>query len=105
MKYNWNWGILFEEPYFGWLLSGLKWTILVASAAWLIAFLLGSAIGILRTVPSRFVRLLAAAYVELFRNIPLLVQLFIWYFVVPELLPSDAGRRSEERRVGKGCGG
>jgi glutamate/aspartate transport system permease protein len=63
----------------------------VGIAAWVIAFVVGSTIGILRTVPSRLVRTLAAAYVELFRNIPLLVQLFVWYFVVPELLPDDLG--------------
>ncbi|MEQ6887765.1 amino acid ABC transporter permease [Halomonas sp. CS7] len=91
MNYNWNWSVLFQEPYLGWLFSGLQWTLLVAIAAWVIAFVLGSAIGILRTVPNRLVRTLAAAYVELFRNIPLLVQLFIWYFVVPELLPEDLG--------------
>ncbi|MDT8878796.1 amino acid ABC transporter permease [Halomonas saccharevitans] len=91
MNYNWNWSVLFQEPYLGWLFSGLQWTLLVAIAAWVIAFVLGSAIGILRTVPNRLVRTLAAAYVELFRNIPLLVQLFIWYFVVPELLPEELG--------------
>ncbi|HLW28751.1 MAG TPA: amino acid ABC transporter permease [Kiloniellales bacterium] len=92
MNYNWNWGILFQEPYFGWLLSGLLWTVLVASAAWVIAFLLGILIGILRTVENRWLRFIATAYVELFRNVPLLLQLFIWYFVVPELLPQEVGR-------------
>ncbi|WP_227367694.1 amino acid ABC transporter permease [Halomonas sp. M20] len=91
MDYNWNWAVLFQEPYLGWLLSGLQWTLLVAIAAWIIAFVVGSLIGILRTVPNRLIRTLAAAYVELFRNIPLLVQLFVWYFVVPELLPEDLG--------------
>lgn len=91
MEYNWNWAVLFQEPYLGWLFSGLQWTLLVAIAAWVIAFVVGSTIGILRTVPNRLVRALAAAYVELFRNIPLLVQLFVWYFVVPELLPEDLG--------------
>jgi glutamate/aspartate transport system permease protein len=91
MDYNWNWSILFQEPYFGWLLSGLTWTILVASAAWVIAFVVGSLVGILRTVENGVVRTLATAYVEVFRGVPLLVQLFLWYFVVPELLPRDAG--------------
>lgn len=91
MDYNWNWSILFQEPYFGWLLSGLTWTILVASAAWVIAFVVGSLVGILRTVENGAVRTLATAYVEVFRGVPLLVQLFLWYFVVPELLPRDAG--------------
>ena len=92
MNYNWNWSILIQEPYFGWLLSGLLWTLLVAGAAWIIAFGLGSVIGILRTLPSAWARALGSAYVELFRNVPLLVQMFLWYFVVPELLPEEAGR-------------
>ena len=91
MDYNWNWSILFQEPYFGWLLSGLMWTILVASAAWVIAFTVGSLVGILRTVENGVVRTAATAYVEIFRGVPLLVQLFLWYFVVPELLPREAG--------------
>jgi len=91
MNYNWNWSVLVQEPYFGWLLSGLMWTILVASAAWVIAFTLGSLVGILRTVENGAVRTVATAYVEVFRGVPLLVQLFLWYFVVPELLPREAG--------------
>lgn len=91
MNYNWNWGILFEEPYFWWLLSGLKWTLLVASAAWVIAFVLGSVIGILRTFDNPIARAIGAIYVEFFRGIPLLVQLFLWYFVVPELVPEALG--------------
>jgi len=47
--------------------------------------------GILRTVPNRWLSCIAAVYVEMFRNIPLLVQLFIWYFVLPELLPTSIG--------------
>lgn len=92
MQYNWNWGILLQDPYLGWLISGVGWTLAVASAAWIIAFSLGSIVGVARTLPNRWVRGAATAYVELFRNVPLLVQLFIWYFVVPELLPDDWGR-------------
>lgn len=92
MSYNWNWAILITEPYTGWILSGLKWTILVALAAWVLAFSLGSVIGIARTLEGRWLSGLAAAYVAVFRNIPLLVQMFLWYFVVPELLPEPAGR-------------
>lgn len=95
--YNWNWAIFFEptptgdDTYLGWLLLGLKWTVTLSLPAWLLALLLGSLVGVLRTVPSKTLSALAAAYVEIFRNIPLLVQLFIWYFVFPELLPTDLG--------------
>ena len=90
--YNWNWPILLKEPYFGWIVSGFGSTLLIALLAWAIAFPLGSVIGVLRTVENRWLRLVATIYVDIFRNIPLLVQMFLWYFVVPELLPPDWGR-------------
>jgi len=91
MSYNWDWGVLFREPYFDWLVSGFLWTISVSIAAWILAFSLGSIVGIARTVDNRWVSGIATCYVEVFRNIPLLVQMFLWYFVFPELLPDDAG--------------
>lgn len=91
MRYNWNWGVLFDSPYFEWLITGVQWTFLVSIAAWVIAFSVGSLIGVMRTLPSSTARAIGTAYVELFRNIPLLVQLFLWYFVLPEVLPEAAG--------------
>jgi glutamate/aspartate transport system permease protein len=91
-SYNWNWPILLKEPYFTWIVTGFGKTILIAVLAWAIAFPLGSAIGIARTANSRALRNAGTAYVDIFRNIPLLVQMFLWYFVVPELLPADWGR-------------
>ncbi|MGF1527043.1 MAG: amino acid ABC transporter permease [Candidatus Competibacterales bacterium] len=90
--YSWNWAVLVQEPYGQWLLDGLQWTVLVALAAWAIAFTVGSLVGVARTLPQRSIRLVATTYVELFRNVPLLVQMFLWYFVVPELVPEDWGR-------------
>lgn len=92
MNYNWNWSVLFEPEYFGWLISGLGWTISVALCAWVIALVVGSLVGVGRTLPNRQVSTLCTAYVELFRNVPLLVQMFIWYFAVPEMVPEEAGR-------------
>jgi glutamate/aspartate transport system permease protein len=91
MQYNWNWGVLLQDPYFGWVWSGLGWTIVTACAAWVIAFSLGSVIGVMRTTSVGVLRAVGTAYVELFRNVPLLVQMFLWYFVFPELVPSDVG--------------
>ena len=93
MGYHWNWGILFspvptgETTYLHWLLSGLTMTVALSLAAWLVALVIGTLMGILRTVPNRWLAGVATLYVEVFRNIPLLVQLFIWYFVVPEIVP------------------
>ena len=93
MAYNWNWQIFLqpsatgEGTYIDWLLQGLQWTLMLSLSSWVIALLVGSLVGVLRTVPNRWLSGLATCYVEVFRNIPLLVQLFIWYFVLPELLP------------------
>ena len=73
------------------LLSGLFWTLATALCSWAIAFSLGSVVGVMRTLPSRTAERIGTAYVELFRNIPLLVQMFLWYFVLPELLPNAIG--------------
>ena len=97
MNYNWNWGIFFEPSpdgagtYLHMLLGGLEWTLMTATAAWLLALVLGTIVGVLRTLPSRILGSFAAAYVEFFRNIPLIVQLFLWFFVLPELVPHTAG--------------
>lgn len=92
MNYNWNWAVLFEEQYLQWLISGLGWTISVALCAWLIAMIVGCIVGVGRTLPYKVISLICTSYVELFRNIPLLVQMFIWYFAVPEIVPDDLGR-------------
>ena len=91
MQYKWDWGVLFREPYFTWIWEGFGWTCSVAALAWIIALTLGSVIVVMRTMPHPLPRAIGTAYVELFRNVPLLVQLFLWYFVVPEVLPREAG--------------
>ena len=95
MNYHWNWGIFFEqvqngdETYLIWLINGFGWTVAVSVSAWVIALTLGSVIGTLRTTPRPWVVMLGNAWVECFRNVPLLVQMLLWFFVVPELLPHD----------------
>ncbi|MBI5320244.1 amino acid ABC transporter permease [Bradyrhizobium sp.] len=97
MNYNWNWGIFFEPnpmgtgTYLDMLLSGLWLTIRTALLAWIIALVCGSIVGVLRTLPSKTAQWIGFLYVEFFRNMPLLVQLFLWFFVLPELLPRAAG--------------
>jgi len=97
MNYNWNWGIFWEmsadgrHTWFMTLIMGLGWTLATALCAGVIAFILGSFIGVVRTMPIKWAVRMGNAYVELFRNIPLLVQLFIWFFVLPELLPASLG--------------
>jgi glutamate/aspartate transport system permease protein len=97
VNYHWNWHIFFEPnpggsgTYLGMLLSGLWLTIETALFAWVIALVLGSIVGVIRTLPSMAASWFGFAYVEFFRNMPLLVQLFLWFFVLPELLPHAWG--------------
>src|ERR1700754_4103691 len=77
--------------YLDMLLAGLVLTIKTGVLAWIIALAFGLVIGVLRTLPSRTASVIGFAYVEFFRNMPLLVQLFLWFFVLPELLPRAAG--------------
>jgi glutamate/aspartate transport system permease protein len=97
MNYHWNWGILLSpEPggtgtYLAYLIVGLGWTLATALAAWVMALAIGSVVGTLRTTPALWVVRLGNAYVEIFRNVPLIVQMFLWFFVVPELLPKGLG--------------
>jgi glutamate/aspartate transport system permease protein len=97
VSYHWNWGILFQPSpegqgtYLDMLLVGLVWTVVTGLCAWVVALILGTIVGVLRTLPSRAAERVGFAYVELFRNVPLVVQLFLWFFVLPELLPASWG--------------
>jgi glutamate/aspartate transport system permease protein len=77
--------------YIDWILSGLGWTLSLALGAWTIALVVGTMVGVARTLPGGIWPRLGRVYVETFRNIPLLVQMFFWYFVLPELLPVRIG--------------
>jgi len=78
-----------DVTYLDWMLSAWGWTVSVALLALLVALLFGTIVGVLRTLPdSRFWLRLGNAWVELFRNIPLLVQIFIWYHVIPAFFPA-----------------
>ncbi len=76
-----------DVTYLDWLLSAWGWTLSVSVLALVVALVLGSIMGILRTTPHRGLVLLGNAWTELFRNIPLLVQIFLWYHVIPSLFP------------------
>ncbi|HET7199677.1 MAG TPA: amino acid ABC transporter permease [Burkholderiales bacterium] len=77
-----------DGPWWQSLASGLEWTLVVAAAAWIVAFAIGSVVGIARTTDRAWLVRLGGAYVELFRNIPLIVQFFVWFFVVPGVIPA-----------------
>ena len=93
MGSNWDWQVFLQDTgggrnYLEWLMSAWGWTLSVAVCALVVALSVGSLMGILRTAPNRWLVLLANAWTELFRNIPLLVQIFLWYHVLPGIFKS-----------------
>lgn len=87
MNYDFDWSVLWSGQSGEWLFLGLITTIRISALAWLLALALGILFGALRTAPVAPLRWLATLYVEFFRNVPLLVWMFFWYFAVPPLLP------------------
>jgi len=77
-----------EITYLDWMLSAWGWTVSVSLLSLLIALVVGALIGTLRTLPdSPWIVRLGNAWVEFFRNIPLLVHIFLWYHVIPTIFP------------------
>ncbi|MES2511918.1 MAG: amino acid ABC transporter permease [Pseudomonadota bacterium] len=91
---TWDWKVFLQDDgsgrtYLQWMFDAWGWTLSVAGASWVVAMIFGALIGTMRTLPnSPWLVRIANAWVELFRNIPLLVQIFIWYFVVPKIFPA-----------------
>lgn len=97
MNYNWNWWILFEPSLDGrsvWLETlfwGLGWTVATAILGFAIAVSVGTVLAVARTSPLKWANRASLCFIEVFRNIPLLVQMFLWYFILPEILPEAVG--------------
>jgi len=91
---TWDWQVFLNDDgsgrtYIQWMMDAWSWTLAVAGCSWVVAVSLGGIMGTLRTLPnSPWLVRLANVWVELFRNIPLLVQIFLWYFVVPKVIPA-----------------
>ncbi|MBI2317022.1 MAG: amino acid ABC transporter permease [Betaproteobacteria bacterium] len=93
MTYQWEWQVFLADDgsgrtYAAWMFSAWGWTLAVAACSWVLALVAGSLVGTLRTVPRAGFRWAGNAWVEIFRNVPLLVQIFLWYHVVPGLVPA-----------------
>ena len=90
MNSTWDWQVFLQDTgggqtYLDWLFSAWGWTLSVSAGGLVIALAVGSLMGILRTTPNKWLVFIGNAWTELFRNIPLLVQLFLWYHVLPSI--------------------
>ena len=97
---TWDWQVFLQDDgggrtYLQWMFDAWGWTLAVAGCSWVVAVSVGSVVGTVRTLnDSPWLVRLANVWVELFRNIPLLVQIFLWYFVIPKLIPPMKGMSS-----------
>lgn len=85
LAYNFDWGVLWRQPYGVWLLQGLWLTIQLGCLAWVIALSLGILFGTMRSVQFLPLKIIGTVYIEIFRNVPFLVQLFFWFYAGPML--------------------
>ncbi len=90
---SWDWQVFLQDDgggrtYLQWMFDAWGWTLAVAGCSWVVSITVGALMGTLRTLTdSPWLSRLANVWVEVFRNIPLLVQIFLWYFVLPKLFP------------------
>jgi glutamate/aspartate transport system permease protein len=91
---TWDWQVFLNDDgggrtYLEWMMQAWGWTLSVAACAWIVAVVTGVLIGTVRTLPnSPWLVRAGNFWVELFRNIPILVQIFLWYFVLPKIFPA-----------------
>ena len=93
LAYEFDWSVLWRDPYGLMLIKGLGMTIFLGLAAWIIALAVGILVGTLRITKYRTLRYAGTAYVEFFRNIPLLVQMFFWFYAGPMLFGETMSRQ------------
>lgn len=91
MNYRWDWSVLIREPFVEWLWSGLLQTLIISLFSWAIALTIGIVTGVARCAPSPLARVPAGVFIDVFRSVPPLVQLFLWFFVLPEVVPDALG--------------
>ncbi|SPU50354.1 amino acid ABC transporter permease [Bordetella trematum] len=87
MHYVFDFSAIFQGEYPVWLLRGLVTTLALAGLAWILAFVVGSLLAVIRLTGSRTANALISVYVAFHRNVPMLVLILFWYFGVPALLP------------------
>jgi len=83
LAYKFDWSVLWRQPYGEWMLRGIWMTLQLGLLAWIIALFLGILIGTMRASPWKPLRWVGTVYVEIFRNVPFLVQLFFWFYAGP----------------------
>lgn len=87
MRYDFDWGLVFSDPYRDWLIEGLVVTLKISAVSIFFSLLLGTVIAVMRLSRVKPLEWASYWYTEFFRNTPLLVQIFFWYFGSYSILP------------------
>lgn len=87
-----DFSVLLRGDYPRMIIEGIVTMLELTVLAWVLAITLGIALALIRMTRNRVAEAVVAAYVEYHQNVPMLVQIFLWYFGMPTLLPLDAQR-------------
>jgi polar amino acid transport system permease protein len=87
LNYQFDWAIITSGQYFEWIVSGVKITLQLSVVSIALSFILGLLIAVMRMSQIKPILWFSHAYLEFFRNTPLLVQIFFWYFGSYKILP------------------
>lgn len=87
MNYTFDWNKVLSGEYLDWIISGVGVTLQISVVSLIIALLLGTTIAVMRMTKVKPLIWFSAAFTEFFRNTPLLVQIFFWYFGADSFLP------------------
>ncbi|WP_320008562.1 amino acid ABC transporter permease [Maridesulfovibrio sp.] len=87
MNYQFDWNLVLSGQYAQWIIDGVKITLQISAVSIVFTMLLGTAVAVMRMSKFKPLEWFSFAFVEFFRNTPLLIQIFFWYFGSYAILP------------------
>lgn len=89
MNYEFNWMVVLTGEYRDWIIQGLIITLKISAISIVLSLLLGTVVTTLRMTKIRIFEWITFSYIEFFRNTPLLIQIFFWYFGSSMIFPES----------------
>jgi polar amino acid transport system permease protein len=89
VNYEFNWMVVLTGEYRDWIIQGLIITLKISAISIVLSLLLGTVVTTLRMTKIRILEWITFSYIEFFRNTPLLIQIFFWYFGSSMIFPES----------------
>ena len=89
VNYEFNWMVVLTGEYRDWIIQGLIITLKISAISIVLSLLLGTVVTTLRMTKIRIFEWITFSYIEFFRNTPLLIQIFFWYFGSSMIFPES----------------